>query len=84
MVPEASMLRFFAGALYQFQLFESKWKERSYLGHVTGPSRTKFLSVPLPGSTISADLGRSTKKEQALALLYCDFKAVATSPLALR
>jgi len=39
--------RFFAGALYQFQLFENKGKEQSDVRQVTEPSRTKFLAAPL-------------------------------------
>jgi len=28
-LPETNLLRFFAGPLYQFELFENKWKEQS-------------------------------------------------------
>ena len=45
--PKKNLLRFYAGALCQFQLFENKRKEQSDARQVTGLSWTKFLAAPL-------------------------------------
>jgi len=52
-LSETNVLRFFAGALYQFELSENKGKEQSNVRQVTGSSRTKFLDAPLTRSYVS-------------------------------